>query len=162
MPLTSVHDVNSFSCGKDEIDRYLKWDALRHIQNNMGMTHVAVDKTEVSVVHGFYSCRVSELSVAQKPSGMKKLKGESMPIIAVTHFGTRQAVQRRRIGERMLFDMYRRVQMLSRHVGCHAVCLQALNDNVVDFYKKYSMNTYGLNSKNLWIPISTIEQFDLV
>lgn len=160
--MTSAHDVVSFSCGEEEIDRHLKWDAMRHNQSNMGTTHVAVDRTEGSVVHGFYSCRVSELSVSQKPSGIKKLKGESMPIIAVTHFGTRQEAQRRGVGERMLFDMYRRAQMLSRHVGCHAVCLQALNDGVVDFYKKYSMDTYGLNPKNLWIPISTIEQFGLL
>jgi hypothetical protein len=162
VPLTRDHKVNSFNCGEDEIDRHLKWEAFRHIEANLGTTHVAVDPTDSLVVHGFYSCRVSALGPDAKPSGLKKLKGEAMPIVAVTHFGVQTSLQRHRIGERMLFDLYRRAQIISMHVGCHAVCLQALNDNVVKFYERYDMKPYGLNDKNLWIPLSTIKELGLL
>src|SRR5207244_2775218 len=99
---------------------------------------------------------------SHKPPGEKKLKSATMPILKVTHFGVQRECQKRGVGVRMLFDLYRRAHLISLEAGCHAVYLQALNDDVAGFYRKYDMKPVGLNNNNLWITINTIKEFNLV
>ena len=154
--LTAHHNVLPFRCGEDEIDRYLKSDARKQNEDCFAATYVAVDPAEPAEVHGFYSLQVSELMNAPKPPELKKLKGFSIPIVKVAYFGVHQANQRTKIGETMLIDLYRRALLISNHVGCYAVCLEAISDNAVAFYQKYSMIAYGYDPKKLWIRVSDI------
>lgn len=159
--LTSSHEVVTFECGESEIDRHLKADARKQNEENLGATYVAVDPAQPAEVHGFYSLQVAELNNAAKPPGQKKLKGMSMPIVKVTYFGVQKAKQGSKIGETMLFDIFRRARLVSEHVGCYAVCLEAIDEKVVGFYKKYGMQNYAMDPKKLWISISLIKDFDL-
>ena len=159
--LTSSHAILSFDCGEDQLNRHLKSDARKENEDNLATTYVAVDSAAQAEVHGFYCLRVSERSNSEKPDGLK-LKGISLPIVIATHFGVQIAKQKQGIGETMLFDLFRRVQIVSGHVGCYAVFLQAISDDVANFYKKYGMKAYGPDASKLWIPVSDIKKFELL
>ena len=143
-------------------DRHLKSDALWQNEELFGATYVAVDSADPAKVCGYYSLQVAELINKSKPSGEKKLKGLSMPVVKVTHFGVQKASQRQKIGETMLFDLYRRAYDAAEHVGCYAVCLESLNNNVVGFYKKYGMKEYAMDPRRLWLRISDVPKLGIL
>lgn len=160
--LTASHNVLPFECGEAVLDRHLKESARKQAEDCTAITYVAVDSAEPATVRGFYSLQASELNLGTKPPGVKKLKGQSMPIVIVNYFGVHEALHRQRIGETMLLDLYRRVQTVSEIVGCHAVYLEAISDEIVAFYARYSMKPYGQGGRKLWIPVSTIRSYNLI
>jgi GNAT superfamily N-acetyltransferase len=160
--LTASHNVLPFECGEEEIERHLKSDALWQNEELFGATYVAVDPADPAKVYGFYSLQVAELINKSNPPGEKKLKGLSMPIVKVTHFGVQKASQRQKIGETMLFDLYRRAYDVAEHVGCYAVCLEAINNDVVGFYNKYGMVGYAIDPRRLWLRISDVPKLGLL
>ena len=45
--LTSKHDLSNFTCGVDDLDEFLKCDALDQQNQNLNVTYLAVHKNEI-------------------------------------------------------------------------------------------------------------------
>ena len=45
--LTVNHDLNDFSCGNDDLDEFLKKDALPQQEKNLNVTYLAMRRKEI-------------------------------------------------------------------------------------------------------------------
>jgi hypothetical protein len=67
--LHRTHNVEQFSCGQPELDRFLIRHALQAQQSNSAQTYVAVSGDEVA---GFYMIVAGEVQHAQAPERVVK------------------------------------------------------------------------------------------
>jgi hypothetical protein len=65
------HPIDGFTCGREELDRYLKRYALGNQQANAAQTYLALHEAEVIA---FYSLVVGEIAFVDAP-GRSSLQG---------------------------------------------------------------------------------------
>ena len=61
--LTEEHDLNSFSCGLDDMDDFLKNDALSQQEEKLNVTYLVMCEKELI---GFFSLLISFLFITAK------------------------------------------------------------------------------------------------
>src|SRR6266508_1471106 len=62
-PLTSEHDVSAFDCGDDDINEYLRIDALQHMVHGHARTFVEIDRKKPAAIAGFFTLRAHSLHI---------------------------------------------------------------------------------------------------
>ena len=70
--LTVNHDLNDFSCGNDDLDEFLKKDALPQQEKNLNVTYLAMRRKEIL---GFIS--ISADNIRCRDISKKKLKAST-------------------------------------------------------------------------------------
>jgi GNAT superfamily N-acetyltransferase len=129
----AIHDRSTFSCGVEELDRYLKQQARQDMRNRVASVYI--QRTPVSpTILGYYS--ISNLSIEAvdlPPEMVRRLP--RYPILPATLIGRLAVDQTQRgkgLGGLLLFDALQR----SLHTGIAslAVVVDAIDDKAYSFY----------------------------
>jgi GNAT superfamily N-acetyltransferase len=138
-PLGSQHDRRSFSCGVEELDRYLHHQAGQDIRNKVATVLVMVD-TETKSIAGYYTLSAASVSLASLPPefGKKLPRYPTMPAILLGHLAVDQRYRGRGLGELLLVNALRRSLALSDVLAAMAVLVDAKDERARRFYERYS------------------------
>jgi GNAT superfamily N-acetyltransferase len=154
--LNSGHIVDSFDCGKDPLNDYLKRLALQSQNGGFGTTFVV---HEAQVVQGFYTTCASALEVDDAPERM--IKGGPPKLVPVWLLG-RLAVDSTWIGKglgpALLHHVFRRFLSLKDEVGMKAIVTDAKDDQAKAFYVKHGFTEFEGEPMKLYILPKNIRQ----
>ncbi len=152
-PLGSEHDRAAFSCGVEELDRYLKQQASQDARNRVAAPFVlrAADSPRIM---GYYT-----LSAATIELGKRRLP--RYPLLSAVLIG-RLAVDREFAGQSwgkvLLVDALRRSVAQSRQIAAMAVVVDAKDVAARGFYERYGFQQLLEHQNRLFLPMKTIEQ----
>lgn len=155
--LSRNHNRDTFSCGVEALDEYLKKDARRQNKENINQTKVLVEKSskEKDIV-GFFGLATTTISPKSLPSGeRKKFPYSEVPCIKLTRFAIDKRHQKKGLGKYLLFCALKHALKLSKDVGIYAVIIDAKNDSVKTFYLENGF--YTLSDLIVYLPIREIE-----
>jgi GNAT superfamily N-acetyltransferase len=154
---SSTHIRSSFSCGKDSLDRYIRKQASQDIKRRIATVFVLVDDPDLHVLAYYTLSSFTVESTALDPAFSKKLP--RYPLLPATLLG-RLAVdhkqQRKGLGAVLLADALQKALEASTQVASVAVIVEALDEEAVDFYRKYGFQPFQQNPKKLYLPMKTI------
>jgi len=129
------HAVETFDCGREELNRFLQQYALQNQQSGGSQTYVGlVDQTVV----GYYALAVGSVEQEDAPGRVKKgLARHSIPIMLLARLAVDHHWQKRGIGAALLKDATLRTLQAADIAGIRALVVHAKDDVAEGFYKHF-------------------------
>jgi GNAT superfamily N-acetyltransferase len=157
--LAAHHDKAAFSCGNEQLDRYLHSIATQDKKKNIAIPYVIYDRNRQKII-GYYTLSMSGISLEQLPTEIIK-KLPKYPIVGVTLIG-RLAVDLDYKGfgwgKLIIMDAFQRSLNISKATGSFAVVVDAIDDDAVRFYQRFDFKTFPGCTDKLFRTIISISQ----
>ncbi len=129
------HPVDSFTCGRDELDRFLIRYALGNQQANASQTYIGLHGQEVI---GFYSLVVGEVAFSDAPERLTKgLARHPVPVMLLARLAVSTTWQGRKIGSGLLKDAMLRTLQAADIGGIRAFAIHAKDTPAKQFYERF-------------------------
>jgi len=154
-PLESQHNRADFSCGIEELDRYLKQQARQDLQRFLTTVFVLHD-LEHQRIAGYYTLAATAIELAALPDSITR-KLPKYPLIPGTLLG-RLAVDReyqgQKLGTFLLFDALQRSR--NSQIASMAVVVDAKDDRAKAFYEYHQFLPFPRQPLRLYLLMTTI------
>lgn len=155
--LAPHHDRDSFSCGVDNLDRYLWTQASQDIRRKANGVFVLVEPAKPNAILGYYTLCATALAQGDVPSAARK-HIPRYPLVSATLVG-RLAVSETRQGERLgamlLADVVQRAYASAATVGSSILVVDAISERAAAFYEGNGFVRLP-DSDRLVLPMHTI------
>jgi len=155
--LDSGHDRESFDCGQELLNNFLKRLATQYRKKNLGQTYVAVlpDRRVI----GYYTISTSRVDFENVPDDLSKQYPQiPIPVVLLGRLAVDKACQGRGFGRTLLVKALRQAAELSEAVGIAAVEVHAIDQAARGFYLKYGFTPLADDQHHLYLPIKTIKK----
>ncbi len=127
------HTFDSFDCGKEELNRFLKKHALTNQASDSAQTYVLADGLAVK---GYYSLAAGTVTHEEATDRVKKgLARHPIPVILLARLAVDASLHGKKIGPALLKDALRRAVHAADTIGARAVLVHAKDDNAKGFYE---------------------------
>jgi GNAT superfamily N-acetyltransferase len=150
--ITSGHDLTQFHCGKEPLDDWLRFHALKNEGRSSRTYIVSQGRTAV----GYYCLSTGAEKRASVPSKVSRNTPDPVPLILLGRLAVDLNHQGKGIGAGLLKDAFQRVAQVSKVVGSRALIVHAIDQNAMAFYVKYGFIEFPYGSQTLFLPIDTI------
>jgi predicted GNAT family N-acyltransferase len=133
------HDRDSFSCGVESLDRYLKTQAGQDVRRKANAVFILSETSQPAEVLGYYTLRALAISHGDVPEAARK-HVPRYPLVSATLIGRRAVAKHRqgqRLGAVLLADALRRAFDSASTVGSSMVIVDALDETAASFYSAY-------------------------
>lgn len=142
------HPLDSFTCGRDELDRFLIRYALGNQQANASQTYIGLHDQEVI---GFYSLVVGEVAFGDAPERLTKgLARHPVPVMLLARLAVSTAWQDRKIGSGLLKDAMQRTLQAAEIGGIRAFAVHAKDASAKRFYERFGFVPSPTDSLHLY------------
>jgi len=137
--LRREHVLDSFDCGKEDLNRFLKRQAWSNQQARSAQTYVlAKDLT----VLGYYSLAAGSVSHDAATERVKKgLARHPIPVILLARLAIDASLQGKAIGPALLKDALLRAAQAADTIGARALLVHAKDDNAKGFYEHFNFES---------------------
>jgi GNAT superfamily N-acetyltransferase len=160
--LAERHVKKDFTCGKEMLDNYIRYQANQDIKRRLSACFVIVDDKDV--VKGYYT--LSNTSISKEGLPLKITRKfpptyKNIPATLLGRLAVDKSIAGQGYGKLLLIDALKRSYITStKSIGSIAVIVDPLDDDAVRFYEKYGF-TLLPDSGKMFIPMSTISDLDL-
>lgn len=147
-------DRSSFSCGKPDLDEWLKTQASQHERINNTRTFLAVEGTKVV---GYYATTTYRLGLdeAAEMLGIGKRR-YPIPAVLLARLAVDSSFQGSGIGSQLLAHALGEVAEASRHVGFEVVVVDAIDREAVTFYAQRGFTQFEDHELRLFMPVKNL------
>ena len=147
--LAKIHDLSSFSCGKESLDTWLKRWALANQQNDSAQTYVVHRN---NVVVGYYTLTAGSVRPEEAPPRISKgLPRNPIGVILLARLAVDQREQGKKLGSALLKDALFRVMAAADAIGARALLVHALDDEARAFYERFDFERSPVNEYHLML-----------
>ena len=130
--LTDNHSVDSFDCGEESKNKFLKKFALQNSKGGLGRTYVAVKALDTEV-YGYYTISSSAVNFESLPAS-GHLPRYPIPAILIGKLAIDKTAQGQGLGTALLFNALKRAANTAEEIGVFLVEIKALNEKAKQFY----------------------------
>ena len=155
--LGSAHDRASFSCGVPALDAYLQKQVGQDVRRRVAVAFVATP--DGKTIAGYYTLSQYSIELGVLPEELVR-KLPKYPVVPATLIGRlaiSTAFRGQGLGELLLMDALDRCLKGSRHVASAAVIVDAKDEKVAAFYRRYGFLDLPKVARRLFLPMATIE-----
>nr|WP_294512052.1 GNAT family N-acetyltransferase [uncultured Rhodopila sp.] len=150
------HAVDGFTCGSEELDRFLTRYALTAQQANASQTYLGLHDAETI---GFYSLVVGEVAYGDAPERLTKgLARHPVPIMLLARLGVSVAWQGRGIGAGLLKDAMGRTLQAADIGGIRAFAVHAKDDPARRFYEHFGFVASPVDPLHLFLLVKDLRR----
>lgn len=150
-PLTTDHDLDGFSCGKETLDTWLKNRARKNERGGASRTYVVC---EGKTVTGYYALAVGSAIAAETPGKVKRNMPDPIPVMVLARLAIDQSQQGRRLGPALLRDAVFRTLQAADIGGIRALLVHAIDEEAARFYEHYGFIRSPIDPLTLMITLS--------
>ena len=148
------HPIDGFTCGRDELDRFLLRFAFGNQQANASQTYLGLRDAEVI---GFYSLVVSEVAYDDAPERLTKgLARHPVPIMLLARLAVAVTWQSRGIGAGLLKDAMRRTLQAAEIGGIRAIAVHAKDAPAKRFYEHFNFAPSPTDPLHLYLLLKDV------
>ncbi len=152
--LQRTHEVEDFTCGQPELDRFLIRHALRAQQMNSSQTYVGLSK---KAVIGYYTIVAGEVRHADAPERVVKgMPRHPIPLLVLARLAVHSDRQGRGIGAGLLLDALGRTMQVADIVGVRSLAVHAKDDKAAEFYRHFGFVPSPTDTRHLYMLIKDI------
>ena len=158
-----IHDRASFDCGEQDLNIFLKTQALKHMKVGISKTLVLSDAT-IQVdnkfpISAFYTIAPSSIERKSLPVNLaKKLPHYPVPVFLIAQLAISEDQQGKGLGKITLIKALEHLWQVNSQMTAYAVIVDCLNDVVKAFYEKYGFQVLGSynNMIRMYIPMKVV------
>ena len=153
--LTAKHQRESFDCGEDSLNRYLRQYASQHQKKDIGRVYVAVEPGKQKVL-GYYTLANGAVEFQSVPKAKGLPREYPVPVILLARLAIDRSRQGQGLGAVLLFDALKRSVEVAQVSAAHAVIVDALGESAKKFYLHYQFEESLDNPLRLFLPMHDI------
>ena len=129
------HVLDSFSCGNDYLDGWLRRSAVACGRKNVARTYVWAD--DDAVVWAYFSLAPDKVQRADLPRAIGRGAPDEIPAVLIGKLALHHALQSRGLGRQLLVDALSRAVSAVEIVSGRYIVVDALDEDAVAFYRRY-------------------------
>jgi len=159
-----IHDRESFDCGNNELNNFIKTQAAKHAKQSISKTYVLPSAKKLdngmSSICAFYTLSPASLDRETLPSDTsKKLPHYPIPVILLGQLAVNNNFKGHGLGKITLIKALKFAQTISNDIGGYAVVVDCLDKSIEKFYCKYGFQEIErINGKmKMFLPMKTIK-----
>jgi predicted N-acetyltransferase YhbS len=147
-------DRSSFSCGKPDLDDWLKTRAGQQERANNTRTFLAVEGLKVI---GYYATTTYRLGLdeAAEMYGVGK-RAYPIPAVLLARLAVDTGYQGCGIGSQLLLHALNEIAEASRHVGFEVLVVDAIDRDAVTFYAQRGFAQFQDHDLRLFMPVKNL------
>ena len=154
----SKHIHDSFACGYEALDTYIRRYASQDVKRRVSLVFVACRPGE-RIIQGYYTLSAASFQKEDLPTGLaKKLPHYPAPAAIVGRLAVNRTCQGQGLGEDLLMDCVERVLEAGKLIAVHAIIADAKDEKAKAFYERYGFQAFVDQPPRLFIPMRTLEQ----
>lgn len=161
LSLQSHHERESFHCGVESLERYLKEIARQEIQRKTAAVFV-LSEGENSKVLGYYTLSQSSVILAELPeSRRRKLpRYPQVPTTLLGRLAVDSSCRGHRYGELLRMDALKRAWVASKEVASLAMIVDVLDvePDPLPFYLRYDFEAFPTQPRRLFLPLEVCDR----
>jgi len=155
--LTAAHRRAEFSCGKPQLDLFLRTLVSQYEKRRLGRTIVATEPGRARVA-GYYTLAAGSVDVACLPETLrKKLPKHPIPTIHLGRLAVDLLFRGQGLREALLLHALRAALGLSEKLGAFAVEVWCIDDEAKAFYRRYGFLAFSDDPLHCYLPMKTVE-----
>lgn len=156
--LDKHHKRNSFDCGNEALNQFLKQIARQHIQKGISRTFVLVDTEQPEIIISFFTLTLCEVRVEKLPPKFAKKYPSKVPGVKLARLAVSKAYQRQGIGEIMMIEAMKRALIVAQNAGGIGLFVDAKDEAAKTYYSRYGFVSLEDAFLEMFLPLSTIVQ----
>jgi GNAT superfamily N-acetyltransferase len=130
------HDVESFDCGKESLNLFLKRHAWVNQQSNAAQTYVLAQNLRVT---GYYSLAAGSVFHEHAPERVRKgMARHPIPVVLLARLAVDVSVKGQGVGAGLLKDALVRVASAADLIGARALLTHAKDEEARRFYLHFN------------------------
>ena len=134
--LRREHLLDSFDCGKEDLNRFLKRQAWNNQQGHSAQTYVLAKDLRVL---GYYSLATGSVTHDKATERVKKgLARHPIPVILLARLAVDVSIPGKGVGSALLKDALIRTAHAAETIGARALLVHANDDNARAFYEHFT------------------------
>jgi ribosomal protein S18 acetylase RimI-like enzyme len=155
--LSDEHDRQTFACGQEALDRYIRVQATQDIRRRVSACFVAIE-VATGQLAAYYTIAAASIPTTALPAEItKKLpRYPTLPAVRVGRLAVDRKFQGRGLGGALLADALRRV--LVSPPAVFTLLVDAKDDQAVAFYRRYGFTQLTGQPRTLFLSIATAEK----
>ncbi|MDP2809277.1 MAG: GNAT family N-acetyltransferase [Rhodocyclaceae bacterium] len=147
---TGAHDVSSFDCGSDALNRFLQRHALNNQRNQSARTYVAL-RGETRAV-GFYTLAAASAEFDFVPARLAKgLARHPIPLTLLARLAVDSTEQGAGLGTGLLKDALKRYLQAQSIIAARALVVQARDERASAFYRHFGFAPSPIDASHLFL-----------
>jgi len=133
--LQRTHDLGTFDCGQEDLNRFLIRYAFQNQQAEASQTYVALSD---GVIVGYYTLVVGQVEYSDAPERLSKgLARHPVPIMLLARLAVSVTFQGKGLGAGLLKDAMLRTLQAADIAGIRAFAVHAKDDDARSFYERF-------------------------
>jgi GNAT superfamily N-acetyltransferase len=160
--LAAHHDRQSFDCGKEPLNQFLREQAKQNADRHLGVTKVIVESPRAARVQGYFTLVTRTVEADQIPARKRKLPRGPVGIILLGRLAVDVEFHGRGLGRRILLRAMAEVQLASRSIGVHGLILDVIDDEAKAWYLglDFGFKPFPEDTDRLFVPTAFLQQLD--
>ena len=137
-PIRKSHDRESFDCGEEALNDFLRRYARRSHELGGAKTFLAIDDADDKTILGFYSLSPAAVAYARAPELVRRgLARHDVPGFRLARLAVDHRFQGEGLGGQLLLAAGRRCLLAAADVGGVVLVIDAKNERVARWYASY-------------------------
>ncbi len=160
-----IHDRVSFDCGEEELNLFLKTQAVNHMKAGVSKTFVLQATTSLTnnkyPLCSYFTVAPSSIKKASLPAKQaKKLPHYPIPVFLLAQLAVHKDCQGQNLGKITLIKALEFLWKINSQMCAFAIVVDCLNEKVEQFYLKYGFQLlYSQDGKTrMFIPMKTVAE----
>lgn len=154
--LRADHALESFDCGKEELNRYLLRFAWQNQQAGAAQTYIGL---VADAIIGYYTLAVGHVLREEAPERLTKgLARHPVPIMLLARLGVDHRWQGQGIGKALLRDAMLRTLQAAEIAGIRAFAVHAKDEEARRFYLKFDFVPSPTDPMHLFVLLKDVRR----
>lgn len=156
-PIRKIHDRESFDCGEEALNEFLRRYARKSHDLGGAKTFVAVENAGGPRVLGFYTVSPGSIEYARTPEIVRRGLGRyDVPVFRLARLAVDRSMQGQGLGGQLLLAAGRRCLLVAAEVGGVALLIDAKSEGAAGWYESYGAVRLKDARLSLVLPFTTI------
>ncbi|MCB1623761.1 MAG: GNAT family N-acetyltransferase [Pseudomonadales bacterium] len=148
------HDRAGFDCGVEVLNRYLSRLAAQHRAKGIATTFVLIDLKQPAQIQGYYALSAATIELERLTDADRKgLPDYPIPAVRIGRLAGSLVARGQGVGALLLQNAIKRILLARGTLGVYAVVVEAKDDPVEAFYRKYGFRRSDSQSRQLYLPL---------
>ncbi len=147
--LEKGHNVNTFDCGAEALNNFLKENAWQSQTRNNAFTFVCLEE---NIVIAYYSLSISVFMHEAALNRTARITGTySIPVLNISRLAVDKQKQGQKIGKHILCDALLRACTIAQGTGFNCIVANAVNEKARTFYQQFNFQPWPNDSFRLYL-----------
>lgn len=157
-PLDASFNAESFQCGHEPLDEYIRHYASQDVRRNVARVFIARPENDPQQLAGFFTLSAGSVSCSSLPPSLaRKLPRYPVPVALIGRLAVDKKFQGKGLGSILLADTRKKVSQASSVLAVAGIIVDAKDDQAISFYRHFGFIPLQGQTDKMLLPAAVFQ-----